>query len=305
MLEYIQQLEKEFHQSFTEVGRDAHTEAIHGLRLNLKRQRALFQLMEHLDSTFSASLAKEAYGKLYKRIGKLRNLQVEQQVIREDEELLGVEPSFSSWLAEEAEEAKAMIREYEASFSLVNVRRLFSLLRNRLYFVPAEAWKDRLNSYFSGRFSALRQYGISVPGRARDFHECRRLVKELAYNLHLIQGLCDEPGEAFSELDWLNELQQLLGAWHDRFFSLEHIHGQQPDCPPAIPAQLQAEQRVLAEQIEEQLDQLGDRVNALEAAWESLLQSQKLLAASRKPRPKPGSATHPAFGQVNVSEGTK
>ncbi len=305
MQEYVDRLERDFHHRFAEIGREADRDVIHKIRLNLKKQRALFQLMEHLDPAFSADRADEAYGKLYKKLGKVRDMQVEQAVVGKDESLLQEEGDFADWLNQQEKNRLERLAEFAASFSMIKVRRMFSLVKNRIAFLDPGQWKPGLNRYFMDRFEQLRAYLHETSGPETRFHECRRLVKELSYNLKLMEALCEEYPVAAGPMQELDSLQDLLGSWHDHFFCLEDIRQEQVHRPEKILKRIASEKEALEGQIEERLADLDQTILELEKSWSDIILREKVSSARKPVEGKRSGPLHTAFGQLNMLESTR
>jgi len=305
LLDYYTALEKNFHHYYVEVLHRCEEEDVHQLRLNMKRQVAFFHLLEFLDPTFHSSKALEAYGKLYKKAGKVRDYQVEKKVVRREEELLKLQHHFSDWLSEQERRQRDKLQSYEEEQSLLRVRRLSKLVRNRLRYLPEQEFKTMLADYFAGLFAKVREViGPEYRSEAH-FHDLRKRIKVLFYNLDLINTLCTTTQLAKKHMKSLDSFQKLLGNWHDRYFTLTRIEGGQEQCPAPLKARLEQEKAAYVTRIEQRLEKIPALIDRLEVSLRRLLKSEP-LEPSTLPRPsKPKSKTRISYSQVNVGEQTK
>ncbi len=305
LLEYFSELEKDFHHYYVNVLQRCEEEDVHQLRLNMKRQVAFFHLLEFLEPSFSTSKALEAYGKIYKKAGKVRDYQVEKKVVRREEELLKLQHHFSDWLAEQERKQRDKLQSYEEEHSLVRVHRLSKLVRNRLQYLPEDGFKSRLEAYFADLLAKVREI-IAPEMRSEDhFHDLRKRIKVLYYNLALINSLCTKTHLAKRPMKSLDSFQKLLGNWHDRYFTLSRIEEGQEQCPEPLVARLKQEKADYAGKIERRLEKAPELVDRLEASLRRLLKTEPLEPGERPRSRKPKSKTRSSYSQVNVGERTK
>ena len=306
LLEYFTELEKDFHHYYINVLQRCEEEDVHQLRLNMKRQVAFFHLLESLDPSFSTAKALEAYGKLYKKAGKVRDYQVEKKVVRREEKLLKLQHHFSDWLAEQERKRRDKLQSYETEHSLVRVHRLSKLVRNRVQYLSEETFKPSLQAYFERLFAKVRE-AITPENRSEaHFHELRKRIKVLFYNLELIDQLCTTTHLAKKHMKALDSLQKLLGNWHDRYFTLERIEQGQEQCPAPLKTRLEQEKADFVGRIEQRLEKVPELIDRLEASLRRLLKSEPLEPSDRpKSARKPKSKTRSSYSQMNVGEQTK
>lgn len=305
LLQYFNKLEKEFHRYYVEVIRDGSEEAVHKLRLNMKKQTAFFHLLEYLDPSFSTERALEAYDKLYKKAGKVRNRQVEHSIARRGEKLLKLEQNFSRWLEERTDERREQLRQYGTQFTLMPVRRLASLVRNRINYLPADHLRDRLQTYFGYLFTAVRDQIPLALGEEVQLHQLRKLIKELFFNLHLLQDLCTKKVWTKKQVKPIDSLQKLLGQWHDSFFTLARIRRGEEPCPDKMLRHLEKRRTTYLKKIREKLDALPQMLDELEKKVNAALLREEVALPPPSPRPTKKSKTRPSYKQLNVGERTK
>ena len=127
--EYYQELDRGFHLYWMEVLRDYGPETVHGLRVNLKQQRAFFYMLEALAPSFSAGEAMDVFEGVYRKAGKVRDRQVERALLEKNERRLHIEHRFSAWLEEQEGRRALLLQQYESGHSCCryeNCRNRFS-----------------------------------------------------------------------------------------------------------------------------------------------------------------------------------
>lgn len=305
LLNHFKELEKDFHHHYVEVMEHCEPETVHQLRLNMKRQLAFFNLLEFLDESFSTERAMEAYGKLYKKAGKVRDFQVEQSVVHHHEKELEVEREFSDWLKEKEAEERQNLQQYGLEHSLVPVRRLAHLVESRIRFLPEEGLKQRFTNYFGHLFNEIRHRAQSEERKEEMLHPLRKYVKELFYNVNMLNGLCTSKKLEKETIDALHDIQKLLGDWHDTYFTLEHMEEEQENCPGALMQKVNEERAAYVADIEQKMDRLPALADQLETQITEVLDTEPLEVSRRPARERRKGHTHPSFKQLNVDEGTK
>ena len=298
-------LEKDFHRYYIDVLRRCEEEDVHQLRVNMKRQVAFFHLLEFLDGSFSTERALEAYGKLYKRAGKVRDYQVLKSVIQMEEEQLKLQHQFSEWLNEKERQQREKLTVFEEEQSMIPVRRLGKLVKNRIRFLPEQELKERLRIYFVQLFDRIRASLHPENHTEKKFHELRKRIKELFFNLNLINGICTRGKIYKRELKALDNFQKLLGQWHDRYFTLERLANEQGKCPDEVIDQMKKERLKYVRQIMGRLGKIPAMIDRLELAVGRVFEIEPIEKSPKAEGKLSGSATHPSFSQINVSEETK
>ncbi len=241
LTKYYEELERGFHLYWMEALRNYGPETAHGLRVNLKRQNAFFHLLQALYTHFSAGVAMDTFAAIYRRAGKVRNKQVERELIEKNERKLHLEHRLSVWLGEKESRRAQLLQDYESGHSMTPVRELTAEVYAVIRSLPTEGWQSRLQGYFikliHGIIGFMRRGDIPT----EDLHDLRKFIKELFYNLELLERLVGREKLQSPALSRLDELQHLLGKWHDYDFTLLHLERKRAATDPAFQAHLERE----------------------------------------------------------------
>ncbi|MBX2929562.1 MAG: CHAD domain-containing protein [Saprospiraceae bacterium] len=261
----FEELDKGFHLHWMAALRSYDKDTVHELRLNLKRQNAFFHLLEALDERFSAGIALDTYEVIYRRAGKVRDKQVEKQVIKKAGHDRHIEHDLTAWLEEKESRRVQLLQEYEAGHSLEPVRNLSFEVRNVIHRLSAKGLEQRLVVYFSklirGIAALLR--GGAIP--KDDLHDLRKFIKELFYNLEFLQRHTGPEALRCRAWTQLDELQHLLGKWHDYDFTLEHLTGKKALKDKTFLTALEAKMKESEAQARRQFEGLEEALSELEA----------------------------------------
>jgi len=293
---YYEDLKKKFHQLYNDLLHDCEVETIHQFRLNLKRQLGFFRLLEILLDGFEAEEAFAQYAPLYKLAGKVRDIQVEKKVVSRDEDLLLMEKRFTLWLEEKEHDRICKLQQLGANSSLASIHDLEERVSQRLMHLSPALLEERLPQYFSHQIESLHKH--LKRKRRLALHDLRKEVKELFYNLQLLNRLMEGkrlPKQTLASLDlW----QQILGKWHDYDFILNRIRQKNEPCPKVVRKQYQMRHRFFEKEIRRRRNELRDLLRKLKIELVNLwpefeipqITQQKLIV-------------HPSVPQKNIREG--
>lgn len=233
LLDHYATLEKEFHREFAALLLEGSARSVHQLRVNLKKQLAFFHLLEALDPSFSTERATQAFSKIYRKAGKVRNLQVEKGVVAKIGGPTGQADQFMHWLEERECQRRERLHEFGAKLNLVPVRRLSHRVGTHIRFLNRESLSSGLIAYLSGLLDSAADLLRPENLAGEKLHDLRRIVKELFFNLRFVDNISKGHSLLHEDIKYLDRLQQQLGNWHDLHASLLRIGRKQRACCPS------------------------------------------------------------------------
>jgi CHAD domain-containing protein len=199
------------------------TDAVHDMRVALKRLRTFFSLAGAIGPGYDAEKGFSAARKLFRAAGKVRNLQVLEAKVYETSRATGLELSeYYNWLKMDELREAAKFGRACGRFREKSVTSAWSSM--------AASFKDlgegRVNSQLSGRLVALiteiRQEK-TMQRDVRRLHFLRTRTKEARYTLEVLRE-CGLTGDDAALLDdRLKDVHQPLGRWHDEEVLLESL----------------------------------------------------------------------------------
>jgi CHAD domain-containing protein len=186
-------------------------DAVHDLRVAIRRCRSLAAVMEKVDADAAWPQMRKLGRKLFRQLGELRDTQVlEDWVKRLGEETDDVRQRLQSVLAIRKNELRVAALKAAAKFDQKTWRKLERGLQRRSRLVPADGpaaeclTLERLDAARELHARALRTE------RRRPWHELRIGVKRFRYT---VESLLPARYEAWG--DDLKRIQDLLGDVHD------------------------------------------------------------------------------------------
>ncbi len=298
--DYYTDLASRFHHLHLEVLENRGKETVHDLRVVFKKKVAFYKLLEHLDPAFSWELALTAYGKLYRRAGKVRDLEVEQALIRKKEMELDLEHFFSSLLENRELKAFRRLQHYETEHSLASVRHLEQIVLQHLRRLSYETLSRQLIAFFATLIQEIDSAIRDEESVLKALHPLRKMVKTLYYNLLLIKDLLPPPGLRGEFLNTLDRLQDDLGDWHDIDCTLALLK-EDAEAPSAeVELHLRKEHQAYLELLVRQFLEIKPLLSRLNLQIQDLLVQIHCDPAPSMPPTELGS-----LSQVNLNEGFK
>ena len=207
------QIQLEFDQRYEAVCNPEYTsESIHQLRVNIKKYKAFIHLMSKLNPDFLYKVAVKCLDRLHKDMGKLRDLQITETLVDDIEKKLQLPSS-------DLEKLKLNKLKYWKLFSEKNNNRpsepfqqIAQKVDKQLEQLTPEHLPEQLRNYFFELLSVIDKQLIK---KKIPYHEVRKKMKMLYYNLSLLN---DYPGEIKMHgeiISGLKKILVLLGEWQD------------------------------------------------------------------------------------------
>ncbi len=299
---YYSELEKDFHRLLLEVLEKYRATTVDELRNNLEKQSAFFRLLAALDPGFSPTLATDAFGKIYPRAGKVVDREKAFALVTT------LESEQASRLKKQVKKAREKFRKSTSRHSLLPVKRLASLIRSRLKFLPEEHLRDRFQDYFRDLFSSLKNALETESLAPEDLEVISQRARELHVNLLLIRRLCATPQNLKDEwMTHLKKLQELLTACREVTQTIGLSTAARKEWPAPLLQRLQEEKTARSSLVVRFFQQIDGELTALESRLMDLLAREPLESDKLKKKADPAEQKniHSSFGQINVDEGIK
>jgi len=191
-------------------------DSIHDMRVEIKRLRALFNLIEWINPAFQAKKELADIRKLFKAAGKLRDNHVQQELAESWTEKRRYE------LSEYLNDLKRIEKQSRPSFAKASRKfdtgiftGIWKNIRPALAALPPEQIRAKAEERLRFMVDRLIAYRSKENFLEEDYHEIRILSKETRYTLEIIRR-CFAKEESLQDLDdAIRKLHQALGKWHD------------------------------------------------------------------------------------------
>jgi CHAD domain-containing protein len=191
------------------------TDAIHELRVGLKRLRAFFNLIGSIGPAFGAEEVFAPAERLFRAAGKIRNLHVIETKTREASATASLELSeYYNWLKEDERRAVKKFGRARRRFGRDFFSRAWSIMAPNLEGPAAPRARKRAEDRLLALIKETKQEQF-VRYRVRRLHFLRTRTKEARYILEILQecGLTGDDGGRLNER--LRDVHRSIGQWHD------------------------------------------------------------------------------------------
>lgn len=194
-------------------------EAVHDLRVAIRRMRTLLKMSRRVFGRWHADAAREAFAEVMRATGELRDEEVLEEV------LAGAArgPAYEAWLRRRQARKDKLRRAMIARIERGGLDRARVLLKALLVF-PVEPGRDAELARFARRTVARarrkveRRRDVDVTDGAK-LHELRIAYKELRYSIEILADAL--PIDARAQLEPATVLQKRLGEIHDVDVAIE------------------------------------------------------------------------------------
>lgn len=222
---YYQEHKAVFDEKYNRVLEGFNADAIHKMRTSTKRLRALFQLIQILSGNkFKAKKHLKKVRGLFKYVGKIRELQIEQILIWCYEEKLNT--NYSEYIEYLLNRENREITIFQKFLSSQNKEDI--LLDDEKILKNIEALKEnkitkRTEKYLARQIATLSEI-ISQRPNNRRIHEVRTTLKQIYYLHDILTGILGRDQLLNVRKERLKEIEQYLGTWHDLVNSSKYLN---------------------------------------------------------------------------------
>jgi CHAD domain-containing protein len=224
---YYGNLQRIVEENYNLAVRFADVEGVHDMRVGIKRLRAYFNLIEWINPVFQAKQNLKSIRRLFKASGKVRDIHVQQELIRRWVTELDLEMSeyYNFLKQKETEERKRFADFAKKKFDLKVFQSNWTLIQNVLSFISTEYIQFKSEERFNAQIEELIKFKEKENFVEDDYHAIRILSKETRYTLEVLQT-CFPPKNIWTQLnETLRKVHQALGRWHDDDVSFLFLDG--------------------------------------------------------------------------------
>ena len=217
----LRELDAELMSAIPRVQGAADEEAIHDLRVAIRRLRTLLKMARPLFGRWHADAVRQAFAEVMKATGDLRD----EEVLEETLEDVSQDPAFAAWLGGRAARERKLRKNVLVRIERGDLDRARLMLKALLVF-PFDPKRDEDLSKFARRTveraRRVVEKGRDVPPEdTLGLHELRISYKELRYSIELLSEAL--PLDARAMLEPAVVFQKRLGEIHDADVAIDVI----------------------------------------------------------------------------------
>jgi CHAD domain-containing protein len=191
---------------------DADIDAVHDMRVAIKKLRAASLLLDRLDKKGAIQNELKQIKPLYRLSGKLRDLQLKQKLISKNFRSLKHQP-VHDFIYRMTNHHKQEFLEYTKSTHDEYFNNFAEITENLLQCTESE-FNHIIQNRISSHIHASRLY-VANAVCIRDYHLARRYIKQI-YHIMMMSGIVSwsDLQARFTRRN-LKELEECFGNWHD------------------------------------------------------------------------------------------
>ena len=187
-------------------------ETFHELRVEIKRLKALFELIAFCSKKFKSRKTFKPFRIIFKEAGEIREIQLEQTI-------LGEQPNFHLLKKYPSRLKKQETKKIKKFFSITN-KRLIKKLKGKyltiINLIPKIS-KKKVNCYKNKIRKEINKLIRNNTFKKKQIHDFRKRLKVYQYNEKI--GYPNQQNKLIPEK---NVLSAMLGEWHD--YEVVSIH---------------------------------------------------------------------------------
>ncbi|HOI88306.1 MAG TPA: CHAD domain-containing protein [Lentimicrobium sp.] len=222
--DYFRKQTETFNANFRKVRENYNTDAVHDMRVAIKRIRAVFRLLPILDPAFGKDLPVEAINRVFKLSGKIRDAQVQQLLLQKMEDRL--ETGFGEYAAYLKTTAAAAIQEFGRYAGGHQPEDVTAGLTGLVALTLAPFSGQQVRKAVTTLTDELKELAKKLKTdqeHDEHMHEIRRLLKQCNYLLSVFRRNDPQLPGLSRILEALEKANDTLGEWHDLVVGMEML----------------------------------------------------------------------------------
>jgi CHAD domain-containing protein len=188
-------------------GKYAEVQAVHDLRVEIKKVRAIASVVSSCDDSFHKARHMQPFRELFKSAGELRDLHRERALLkkhirkdRHDDHLAGLDVL----ILQASENLHRVVERGMVDAITAESRKVVSHI---------DAMQDKIASYFNSEWQRTNRRVHKNIFKERELHVVRKNLKNFLYGIKGVSAKNNTPLK--ERLRVWERLLTLLGAWHD------------------------------------------------------------------------------------------
>ena len=303
--EYYDELEKEFHQLHLDFQETLGGETLHQLRVNIKKHLAFFRLLHGLGGKLSLEEIQKPFIKFTRKIGKIRNLEILQQLLKTEEIAFSVTNGYSAKIEKDIAKKRKQLKKPSKDISLIPFKEVSDKVRRNIDHIPLGNVQENLGEYFHFLLEEIRQT-IHQEVSIEQLHSLRKVLKTLFFNLRLTDRMI--PKEDFSKklYDKLVGFSKQFGDWHDEFITIEKLRNNPKKVNKKVFKDLKNKERQSRQELRKQFKNIFKLTKKIEKEiYRLFAEDEEVMPLSRRFEKEKYHRIWESFEQVNIGESLK
>jgi len=218
---YAQQVA--FEKNYPLIGDRSELEAIHDIRVSIKKLRSLFKLIGFITpERFNIGKSYKPFRRIFKKLGFTRDIQVQREILNFYEDQLDVLfGDYSLYLRDLEEEQRDKIEHWIKNYRFPDWKKFYILIWDIVGMEGQSLIIKKANDYIDNKLNEIKDLLPAEDNKT--LHLIRRLLKEIRYVIDCIVNLSTEDNEYSVLHKNIKLIEDDLGNWHDRVVAARFI----------------------------------------------------------------------------------
>ncbi len=206
---YLNKQWKKMYDEFKRFTLTRSPEALHRFRVQVKKIRSFLTLLQAGKKNNNLFKTFGPVKKVFKSAGIIRDAFVHNKQAKDND--IHLPELYKEQETLQENETNKLINKQKKN--LKKIKRVEKELHTQLHGLT----QDELKSFFTRQISAAQKL-LNRHSFTEQLHNGRKMLKHLMYNKHIIPG--DLSKNMDINLDYIDDMQQTLGEWHDNKLAL-------------------------------------------------------------------------------------
>lgn len=210
--EYFQIHKTKFENNFKIVKQSAEEEAIHDMRVSIKRLQLFYKFIDfYYGKKFNAGKRLKILRKIFKSAANLRDIQIQLTLLEDIEQKLNIKLiEWKNELRIKENTNTELLKEFLSKINDIKINKQFQKSENFIKSIqPNTDINNKIEKFYNKRLLSIEQI---LKQEKIDYHKIRKRIKELSYLTEILNIHTVKQNE---KLNNLKQMGRLLGDWHD------------------------------------------------------------------------------------------
>ncbi len=203
---------------------DFDEEAIHHVRLQIKKLKGAIQLIRKTHKSFKTKKIYRVIRPIHKDLGAIRDLQIQQTLFNESNSnkvfSVSFQRKYKQFLKKELLESQNIAREHIDDAAI----KAFEKIKKNIEKAVEKVAISDFKAYFKTRVRKLKKKLNALDFSEKKMHDLRMLIKEIKSNSAFNQRIAHKKlAKQKMDMAFLEALQDALGSWQDNVVLKEKL----------------------------------------------------------------------------------
>lgn len=214
LYQFYKQKEEIFLKNYLIILQKPTVESFHDFRVSVKRIRAVFRLIENMESDFNASKQIKPYREVYNPTGKIREIQVSLKTIKSFQLMPQSMILFKEYCNAKEKKYLERLREKLLDFDQELFKKTRKKIKKYCKGITQEKILESAEYFIKDRIANIQE-SIAKSNDDVSTHQARISLKEISAVIMLLRKM-QFSGFDSGLLELLKATEDKLGRWHDK-----------------------------------------------------------------------------------------